>query len=474
MLAVVSVWVALFDASQLDQVRRQVISARLLLRELVDDRPARLVLRAVRDPAAARHICGRCRSRSSSTSCGRGCCCSASWLIPQPPRAAADDAGLAAGLDRRDGPSLPPRLRPDPRVRGHRHPSVHAADRGGAGDRLAERAAAPGCGQPPPAAPARRFAGRSASLAIVLLVWKTDAFSSFLYPYGFLLLSLATAAVVAAVVHPASRVGAALGCGPLRWIGVRSYGIYLWQWPIIVLATPAGQTSRTGSAAALEVAATVAIASPLVALRRGAGPPRARSGGCGASCAAARARIGAQPRAVALSAVLAAVLIPLLGLAGALPAASASLTSTSVRRSRRPARSDATAVARRPREPGPHATRRAPQSRPRRAPRPRPRASRSSTSATRPRRARPPTTTSRTTKRVAGPAGRRRRADDDPRDLRGALDRRDVRGASPTPPPSRRPTSSRASTAAGSSRSEPTTSTTSTRRRPGYQTGSTG
>ena len=54
MLAIVSVWVALFDASQLDQVRRQVISGRFLLRELVDDRAARLLLRAVRDAAAAR------------------------------------------------------------------------------------------------------------------------------------------------------------------------------------------------------------------------------------------------------------------------------------------------------------------------------------------------------------------------------------------------------------------------------------
>ncbi|HEX5713013.1 MAG TPA: acyltransferase family protein [Solirubrobacterales bacterium] len=77
-------------------------------------------------------------------------------------------------------------------------------------------------------------------LAIALMIWQTDQYSSFLYRGGFVLLSVATVMVLAALAHPACRLGPILGCRPLRWIGVRSYGIYLWHFPVIVLTTPGG------------------------------------------------------------------------------------------------------------------------------------------------------------------------------------------------------------------------------------------
>jgi peptidoglycan/LPS O-acetylase OafA/YrhL len=77
-------------------------------------------------------------------------------------------------------------------------------------------------------------------LAIGLMIWRTDQYSSFLYRGGFVLLSIATVLVVAALAHPACRLGPVLGWKPLRWIGVRSYGIYLWHFPVIVLTTPGG------------------------------------------------------------------------------------------------------------------------------------------------------------------------------------------------------------------------------------------
>src|ERR687889_236667 len=81
-------------------------------------------------------------------------------------------------------------------------------------------------------------AGVVGLVTVALLIWQTNQYSAFLYRGGIVLLSVATVLVVAALAHPASQLGRALGWMPLRWLGVRSYGIYLWHFPIIVLTTP--------------------------------------------------------------------------------------------------------------------------------------------------------------------------------------------------------------------------------------------
>ncbi|MGE6599566.1 acyltransferase family protein [Bacillus proteolyticus] len=80
--------------------------------------------------------------------------------------------------------------------------------------------------------------GGTALIIILLMFWKTNQYDPFLYNGGMVLLSIVTALLVANLAHPASRIAQFLRFRPLRWIGIRSYGIYLWHYPILTLTTP--------------------------------------------------------------------------------------------------------------------------------------------------------------------------------------------------------------------------------------------
>ncbi len=83
-----------------------------------------------------------------------------------------------------------------------------------------------------------------------------------LYRGGFLVLALCAAALLATIVHPASVVGRQLARAAPRWIGERSYGIYLWHWPILVFTRPGVDVHLArGILVPAQAAATVIVAA---------------------------------------------------------------------------------------------------------------------------------------------------------------------------------------------------------------------
>jgi hypothetical protein len=103
--------------------------------------------------------------------------------------------------------------------------------------------------------------GTAGLIIIALLIWLTTQYSPFLYRGGMVLLSVATMMTISALVHPATRLGHALGREPLRWLGVRSYAIYLWMFPVITLTTPTSASGVNPLRAVLQVGAIVGLSA---------------------------------------------------------------------------------------------------------------------------------------------------------------------------------------------------------------------
>jgi len=119
----------------------------------------------------------------------------------------------------------------------------------------------------------------------VYLVEPTGA-DPFLFRGGFFLVGLATLALIAGVTHRGAASNRLLGNRLFRWIGTRSYGLYLYHWPIYQMIRDVAGNKLTVAEFAFAMLLTVivtevsyrAIETPIRQGRMSAGWRRIRAG----------------------------------------------------------------------------------------------------------------------------------------------------------------------------------------------------
>ncbi len=89
--------------------------------------------------------------------------------------------------------------------------------------------------------------GLAALAGVIWAMATIDGFEARLYQGGMLMLAVPAIVLIIVSANPQSWMGRFWGMPALVWIGARSYGIYLWHWPVLMLTRSGDDVNMSGA-----------------------------------------------------------------------------------------------------------------------------------------------------------------------------------------------------------------------------------